>query len=692
MKIKRIELYNIGPYVEKNIFDFDISSGKNIVLIGGKNGAGKTTFFKAIKTCLYGCKVWGFDAPGKEYYSIVNSLVNFKMLYSSSAKAYIEIELVFDDGKQVNIYTLRREWAKLKMSLSEFFQIRKNGELILGTEEDDFVNYLLSVIPPDMFNFYFFDGESIAEFFLGAEGNKNFRNAFLKLYNLDTLSIMIDNFARNIKKGGSASNSFNIYTASKLECEKQEAVYNSLLEDVKDIENHIDLSVIKLHSLQENYTKEGGIALDEWKEFSAALLKEETERDNVNRQLKDIANNYLPFILLTEQMNDLLGCLDVEQEHRRNELICQSFDDDTFVASINDYLKVQGVSNINIDALLCFLKSKFQNDETGIVFDFSTSQINRIISQINEKESFPKEKIRELVAQLNASLKRSKKLRERMLASSVDGYETFIAEKDELEKEISRLSIELERKKQEVEAQKNIYEASQNNFLKAKDNYGAILKSKSISDMAERAVAVYSLLEDKLVSRQAKILQDEFLRCFKAMINKEDFIDGITIDKNINIIPYKNIKIYRNQLTNYLQANKEFLDLFGDAKYVIEMNKLEFEQVEYILLPSPIKAPFSQGERQVYIMSIYLALLKTSRKDIPFFIDTPFARIDSNHRTNIVNEFFNKIKNQLFILSTDEEIVGEYRQMIDKNISNVFTLSITDYGRTQIITNQYFGD
>lgn len=66
MKIRRIELFNLGPYIDKNIFDINCNRERHIVLIGGKNGAGKTTFFKAIKTCLYGCKVWGFEAPGKE--------------------------------------------------------------------------------------------------------------------------------------------------------------------------------------------------------------------------------------------------------------------------------------------------------------------------------------------------------------------------------------------------------------------------------------------------------------------------------------------------------------------------------------------------------------------------------------------------------------------------------------------------
>ena len=59
MKISQIVLYNVGPYIDRNEFNISVrDKNKNIVLIGGKNGAGKTTFFKSIKTCLYGSKVW----------------------------------------------------------------------------------------------------------------------------------------------------------------------------------------------------------------------------------------------------------------------------------------------------------------------------------------------------------------------------------------------------------------------------------------------------------------------------------------------------------------------------------------------------------------------------------------------------------------------------------------------------------
>ena len=692
MKIKSITLFNIGPYVDLNKFEFSVSKEKNIVLIGGKNGAGKTTFFKAIKTCLYGCKVWGFDAPGKGYYSIINGLVNSKSLYDNSASAYIEIELYFNDGKQINTYMLHREWKKVKMTFSEYFRIKKNGNLILGQEEDDFINYLLSVIPPDMFNFYFFDGEAIAEFFLGADGDKNFRNAFLKLYGLDTLSIMIDNFNRNIKKGDVQGSSYTEFLNARGLCEQEEEKLSRLQFEIKDIENEIDLRQVNLLSLQTDYEKEGGIGLTEWKELNSMQLKEENVRDNLNRWLKEVANHYLPFIILEKQLEVLLYELSSAQDKQKSEIMLDTFASDEFRTAIDEFLKNKGSKQLDSVALINFLKGISNSSDQGLDFDFSINQINRIIAQIYEKQEFDKSKIKTALSQLNSSLKKSKKIRDQLTISTIDGYEDFVEKRESIEKNIAELTLKLERKKQECELQSIACEEAEKVLGKAKNAYGNVLKNKSVSDISERAAATFSLLEDKLVLRQAKLLQKEFINCFTSIINKKSFIDGIVIDKKINIIPYKFIAVKRNQLDNYNTVNKDFLALFDNVQFILDMNRLESGDVDTIMLPSPIKAPFSQGERQVYIMSIYLALLKTSHKDIPFFIDTPFARIDSNHRANIVAEFFNKINNQMFILSTDEEIVGEYKEMMEQKISDKFTLLISNYGTTKIASDKYFGD
>lgn len=692
MKINRITLFNIGPYADINSFELDLSKEKNIVLIGGKNGAGKTTFFKAIKTCLYGCKVWGFDAPGKEYFSIVGGLMNSRSKYDSSSSAYVEIELYFNDGKQVNIYTLHREWKKNKQTICEYFHVKKNGLLILGQEEDDFINYLLSIIPPDMFNFYFFDGESIAEFFLGADSNKNFRNAFLKLYGLDTLSIMVENFNRHIKKSDSQKSGYDKFLEAKKELETQAQIYESLKNEILEVENKIDLLQIKARALQNNYSKDGGISLAEWKEINTAITKEENTRDNINRWLKEVANHYIPFIIIEKQLKVLLSELQDAQENERKNSVLQTFSDSSFSNALANYLISNGESTINADDLIAYLSSLMSSSEESLNFGFSSGQISRIIAQIYEKLDFDKNLIAKAITQLNASLKKNKQYREQLMSTSVDGYQNFIEEKETIENQLSSLLVLIERKRVDSDNQAVKVSIAEKEFEKVKAAYEELLKNKSIANISERAAATFSLLEEKLVKRQADILQKEFVDCFSSIINKDHFIDGIVIDKKINVIPYKNIDITRRQMDNYRRDNKEFLSLFNNVELIINMNKLEFGEVDSISVPSPITAPFSQGERQVYIMSIYLALLKTSKKDIPFFIDTPFARIDSNHRSNIISEFFSKVHNQMFILSTDEEIIGEYYDMLINKVSNRFLLQINAYGRTKIVSDKYFGE
>lgn len=692
MKIKKITLYNIGPYVDLNTFDFDLQKDRNIVLIGGKNGAGKTTFFKSIKTCLYGCRVWGFDAPGKEYFSIVGNLVNFKTLYDNTACAYIEVELVFDDGKQVNSYVLHREWRKNRSSLSEFFNIKKNSNLILAQEEDDFVNYLLSIIPPDMFNFYFFDGESIADFFLGTNGNKNFKNAFLKLYGLDTLSIMIDNFTRNVKKSNSKNSAFNDYISIKKTIEQEQSKYSKLCSELEELKNKIELYQIKIKSLQSEYSKDGGISLSEWKEINIQLSKEENTRENLNRWFKEIANHYLPFLILEKNLKKLLTELSDAGEYEKTQYIIDLLKSNQVVSKTKLLLESKDVTSLQAEELISSFVKLLEVKKPRVLFDFSSNQVERIIAQIYEKLDFDQKLIADGLSKLSKSLRATKKLRDALSSSSVEGYSEFLDTKESYEKKIAELTIETERKLHEVEDQRAICESVTRDYKKARENYEIVLKNNSVNDLSERAAAAYTILIEKLINRQAKILQDEFMICFNAIINKDNFIDGIVIDGNINVIPYKNIKITRNQIDNYKKANATFLELFHNPSFIIEMNKLDFGTVDYVILPSPITAPFSQGERQVYIMSLYLALLKTSHKDIPFFIDTPFARIDSKHRASIVNEFFKGISNQLFILSTDEEIVGDYKSMMSDRISDLFLLSINNYGSTKIMKDTYFED
>ena len=46
----------------------------------------------------------------------------------------------------------------------------------------------------------------------------------------------------------------------------------------------------------------------------------------------------------------------------------------------------------------------------------------------------------------------------------------------------------------------------------------------------------------------------------------------------------------------------------------------------------------------------------------------------------------------MFVLSTDEEMVGNYKKMVENKVSDTYLLQINDYGTTKILTDKYFGE
>ena len=65
MKIRKLIITGFGPYAERQELDFESSlDGKNMFVITGNTGAGKTTIFDAINFALYG-EASGSERDGK---------------------------------------------------------------------------------------------------------------------------------------------------------------------------------------------------------------------------------------------------------------------------------------------------------------------------------------------------------------------------------------------------------------------------------------------------------------------------------------------------------------------------------------------------------------------------------------------------------------------------------------------------
>ena len=242
MKINRITLFNFGSYEGEATFDTSTKTDANIILIGGKNGSGKTTLFTAMRICLYGYMSMGYKNYNSFYTRSIIKLINNNAKLSKPTFASVSLQIELNNGQGIDIYNLTRSW-NLAESLTENFKIYKNEYLLTSDETADFEKYILSFIPPELFNLYFFDGEKIADFFLEEGSNSRIKNAFLTLCGYDTFEIMRRNFKR--VKGNSASTpSLNEYLQVKDELSHAQSIFEDLENQLKRCINNITDSSI----------------------------------------------------------------------------------------------------------------------------------------------------------------------------------------------------------------------------------------------------------------------------------------------------------------------------------------------------------------------------------------------------------------------------------------------------------------
>lgn len=188
------------------------------------------------------------------------------------------------------------------------------------------------------------------------------------------------------------------------------------------------------------------------------------------------------------------------------------------------------------------------------------------------------------------------------------------------------------------------------------------------------------------------------LEMFNKIIRKENFVQLIELDDNFNVNLYKKQIYTTHELL--LLANNIGLDALEkrlgsaglkEAAHLLTNDsidelrryfsgKIVTDQISFqddIELPLYNRVELNQlskGEKQVFILSLYWAIIKTSNQAVPFIIDTPFARIDTEHREQISALFFPNISGQVIILSTDEEVVGSYRAIIQPHIAHEYLL------------------
>ena len=161
------------------------------------------------------------------------------------------------------------------------------------------------------------------------------------------------------------------------------------------------------------------------------------------------------------------------------------------------------------------------------------------------------------------------------------------------------------------------------------------------------------------------------------------------------------LKFFRERLTlrklNQLESvvTECFLYLLhkSDLVHRVEIDINTFSLSLYDLQGQTVpKHRLSAGEKQLLAIAFLWGLARVSGRNLPVAIDTHLGRLDSSHRTNLVERYFPGASHQVILLSTDTEIgEGEIEQLRQQNaISREYLLKYNTSKRQTIIETGYF--
>lgn len=710
MKINKIVLYNFNSFEGLNEFDFTSpEEGKNIILIGGKNGAGKTSLFTAIKIALYGPLAFGYVGINPHYVSKIKDCINSKAFQTDKVQAKVELTLSLMVERELREYVIVREWDYSGQKLIENHSVSEGGKLLDSKELSYFQNYLQGMIPPDLFEFFLFDGEAVGDIFSTTAYNKYVRNAVYTLCGLDIYELI-----RKYTSGfvGKAINDDEKHYVDEYEDLKEKvdsciAQKEVISQRVLSTQEELDQVETELLELETAFKNAGGITKKERERLSKEYEEAERTKAEAQVKIKLFMEGLLPFFIVKDFNEKIKNQLEVEDKVAIYQYIEQRLDRNEIASALGKK------STKSIDSLLDAILSQFRPSDSSAnaepLFDLSREETGRVSAVISSVDGFDAEDMVKTVAGKKEALEKTTEINKLLKSAMADDDAAGFAEK---ENGLLRLKEEITKRLYDDKTREEGLVTQINELTSLRDKARQIMlekvQGKHVYELSDGlASMMHSLLSEKSVSIKME-LENLIVSNLKLIYRKNNLITHIEIDDAFQLNLYQDATYSSQELLHLLknlgkdgfalaigEDGKESLFEEYSVKSFAELSdKLRKSKKDRIKLYKNIDlSRLSKGERQIFILSLYWAIIKLSGKDIPFIIDTPYARIDANHRKEISKKFFPAISKQVVILSTDEEINEEYYKIIKPYIAREYLLiNDENQNRTSVETRYFFGE
>jgi DNA sulfur modification protein DndD len=665
MIFESLTLHNYGLYRGEHRIDlWKDEEGRNITLLGGLNGAGKTTFLEALQLALYGRLAPVVQGSTQTYDAILLGRINRQVNQLDGAS----LELVFrvQEEGQPRRYAVRRCWTGKNGKAKESLEVYVDGRFdeILT---DTWTEHAERFIPARLAPLFFFDGEKIEALADPERSTQAIRTAMEALLGLDIVTQLEADLTtlerRKIKSTGPSNKEDaevdqkikeleTAYAERRKDVEKSKQIVASMRNDVDRVQKELD-------KVQRELAAKGGDAYEGRREIEARFEEAKEALKENEDKLREVACGSLPLFLLIGKLKEIHAESQQALEAHRLGML------ETFIAAHNERLlefldaepSASGDLRTRVREFLdreytSMFGARGDYSSTSPIDDAVVDRIIYLISHLPEVE-------RDACKMLNEHERLVQKTHtlERSLATipDKDTIAELFAEREKLRNILMELKIRVKLLDEEVQryaAQAEVIkEQLAKEMLKRADAIQESSKEARIIDHTRRALKTLAVFKQRLLEKHAGRLAQLVQDSFSHLIRKEALTSEIRI--------------------NPVDCSLCLYDSDGEK-----------------LPPDRLSA----GERQLLAVSLLWGLARAAGRPLPIVVDTPLGRLDGTHRINLVSRYFPHASHQVIVLSTDEEIDAALLEHLKPYIAHSYLLEYRDDLKHSVVRPGYFAE
>jgi DNA sulfur modification protein DndD len=658
MILDELVLHDFGVYGGRQTLKLTPAApDQPIILVGGLNGGGKTTLLEGLQLCLFGSAAPALERMPGGYLDHLR-----KRIHRAAGVQSAAVELAFrhtSNGIE-HAYRAVRSWEVSGNSCREFFEVLRDGQLDkLATE--NWAEQVEEFMPARIASLFLFDGEKVESYADPEEAPSLVATAVHNLLGLDVVERLSGDLStlerrRRAERPGEASASPAEPVRIELATLRERRL--RLQRDLAAGNDAIDRATRELKRVDERFRREGGGLYERRGAIEAEAHAADRRLADAEHSVREAAGGVAPLLLVADLMSAVRKRDLAEREIATARQMAAALGDEH--AAI---LALPSISNLPLaevelieEALAHRRASHARRGSEPTHLDL-TPDASAMLSGL------VKNGLGEVRRQVEGAVRRAKAAHSQQInaARALQAIPTV-----SIVAELQDQRVALQAQVARLQAGQKVFDAE----LATLDRDIEQLREREARLAEQEAMARYKAQDtDRMLANSARVRQT-LLRFREAVIARHvGRIEQLVLESFHSLVR-------KPELVSRLAIDPNSFKLTiggGDGRE---------------LGPDQLSA----GERQLLAVAMLWGMAKASGRPLPTVIDTPLGRLDSEHRSRLVERYFPHASHQVILLSTDEEISGGYHEALRPWIGRSYRLEFNSETRRTVIEDGYLPD